>query len=514
MRPLRSAEIGRLNYNISGDTTAFQQKYCIIFGRPNQGVKSRWVLFLYPKTHIFTQEGDQMQNTKKIRCACYVRVSTEEQHLNGLSLPAQRKALLDYAEACNYTVVDIYADEGISARKSMKNRKGLLRLLEDVKQGKIDMILVTKLDRWFRNIKDYNITEEILQTHNCHWKTIFENYDSSTANGQMVINIMLSVNQAECDRTSERIKAVFDYKRSKGEVISGMAAPYGYTVIDNHIVKDRNVSHIVDDAFNCYFSCYSIRQVIKYIQEKYGDTAPTVYMIDKFFKNEKYAGKCKSNLNYCEPYISLEQFNRIQTVTQSKIKTKNGHTYIFSSLLKCPICGRSLSGFSKTVTTKSGVKNVYYRYRCCSKYDRHSSPCITESVVEDYMLQHVLSKLATEHARLQVRAEKSHTRTKTKDSLSQELDRLNIMFQKGRISEDFYDQEYARLEAELRQQDDSYLNTSIARYSELIGTFSGDWLELYHKLDNSHKNVFWKSTIKEIRFDKDTHKICGFDFLI
>lgn len=104
--------------------------------------------------------------SKPLRCAIYIRVSTEEQHLNGLSLPAQKKALTEYAESHNYTIVGFYADEGISARKPMKNRKGLMQLLEDVKKNKIDMILVTKLDRWFRNIKDYNITEEILQAHN------------------------------------------------------------------------------------------------------------------------------------------------------------------------------------------------------------------------------------------------------------------------------------------------------------------------------------------------------------
>ncbi|MFI3202655.1 MAG: recombinase family protein, partial [Eubacteriales bacterium] len=117
------------------------------------------------------------------RIAIYIRVSTEEQHLHGLSLQAQRKALEEYANQMNYTVIDYYADEGISARKPMKYRKELLRLLEDVKNHRIDMILVTKLDRWFRNIKDYNITEEILSAHNCYWKTIYENYDSSTANG-------------------------------------------------------------------------------------------------------------------------------------------------------------------------------------------------------------------------------------------------------------------------------------------------------------------------------------------
>lgn len=197
--------------------------------------------------------------SKVQRCAIYIRVSTEEQHLNGLSLPAQKQALTEYAEHNGYTIVGYYADEGISARKPMKHRKELLRLLKDVEQDKIDMILVTKLDRWFRNIKDYNITEEILQAHNCYWKTIFENYDSSTANGQMVINIMLSVNQAECDRTSERIKAVLDYKRSIGEVTSGMCACYGYKIVNNRLVKDDAVSDIVEDAFEPYHSSYSIR---------------------------------------------------------------------------------------------------------------------------------------------------------------------------------------------------------------------------------------------------------------
>lgn len=72
-----------------------------------------------------------------LRAAIYIRVSTEEQHLNGLSLPAQRLALEEYAEKNGFSVVGVYADEGISARKSMSYRKGLLKLLEDIKLGKV-----------------------------------------------------------------------------------------------------------------------------------------------------------------------------------------------------------------------------------------------------------------------------------------------------------------------------------------------------------------------------------------
>ena len=165
---------------------------------------------------------------KKIRCALYDRVSTDIQVKDGLSLDAQRAALVDHAQSHGYEIVDFYTDEGITARKNMQNRKELVRLLNDVKADKIDLILVTKLDRWFRNIKDYHNTQAILEAHNCNWKTIFEQYDTSTSNGRFAINIMLSVNENECDRDSERIREVFAYKRRKNEILSGSHASFGY----------------------------------------------------------------------------------------------------------------------------------------------------------------------------------------------------------------------------------------------------------------------------------------------
>ncbi len=453
--------------------------------------------------------------TKKIlRVAIYIRVSTEEQHLNGLSLFAQKEALLDYARKRDYVVVDIYADEGISARKSMKNRKELLRLLDDVKQNKIDMILVTKLDRWFRNIKDYNITEEILAAHNCYWKTIFENYDSSTANGQMVINIMLSVNQAECDRTSERIKAVFDYKRSIGEVTSGMCAPFGYAIKDNHIVKDESVEDIVTDAFNYYFTCFSIRKTDSYIKSKYQERYPSFNKIDRLFKNEKYAGIWKGDTNYCEPYITPEQFNIIRSVTQSKTYTGERYTYIFSSLIICPICGNKFSGRTKKTQLKNGSISVRYAYCCMNKQKRHTGAFISEKTVENYMIDNIFTQLQAEYIELLSSQKKSRSNSRSNTQLQSELDRLNKMYQKGRISETFYDAEYERIKLEIDALENIRSDSKLERYSGLIGTFSGNWLDMYRKLDNKHKQIFWKSSIKEIYVDKDSRKLCGFKFLI
>lgn len=88
-----------------------------------------------------------------MRAALYIRVSSEEQARHGLSLQEQRDALTRYAKANKMTVVDIYEDAGISARKPYKKRPALLRLLGDCKAGKVDTILFIKLDRWFRDRK-------------------------------------------------------------------------------------------------------------------------------------------------------------------------------------------------------------------------------------------------------------------------------------------------------------------------------------------------------------------------
>lgn len=393
-----------------------------------------------------------------LRAAIYIRVSTEEQYLNGLSLPAQKQALTDYAFANGYEIVGYYADEGISARKPMRVRKELQRLLKDVQEDKIDRILVTKLDRWFRNIKDYQITQEILEKHNCCWKTVFENYDSSTANGQMVINIMLSVNQAECDRTSERIKAVFDYKRANGELISRRMVPYGYIVVNGHPQKDPETSQIVDDAYDHYFRVYSVRSVARFLRAKYGGRAPSDSIIGRFFQNEKYAGRDGEDASFCEPYITDEQFLLIQ-------KTKSRHTYvssqrndyIFSSLLQCPVCLGNYTGFCKKYIRKNGGRSVYIRYRCAGKFSHSSGGTPSETYIEEYMTSKIYDVLAK---------------------------KCRIILKK-------------------RGQGDSRTHR----------VCPDRWLLVYQALDKKHRNAFWKSCIEKIYFDPETHHISGFRFL-
>ena len=119
-----------------------------------------------------------------IRCAIYDRVSTDIQVQQGLSLDTQKELLTEYANTHGYEIVDYYIDEGLTARKKLKNRRDFMRLLDDIRADKIDLVLVTKLDRWFRNVKDYHNVQAILEEHHCNWKTVLEDYDTSTAKNQ------------------------------------------------------------------------------------------------------------------------------------------------------------------------------------------------------------------------------------------------------------------------------------------------------------------------------------------
>lgn len=450
---------------------------------------------------------------KKIRCAIYDRVSTDEQALYGISLATQIEDLTKYAKEHGYEIVGYYSDEGITARKKLTNREGFQRLLNDVRQDKIDLILVTKLDRWFRNVRDYHNTQAVLEEHHCNWKTIYEDYDTSTADGQLKINIMLAVAQNESDRTSERIKVVFAYKKRRGEHITG-APSYGYIVRNKKRYKDPEREHIVDDIFAYYFKCFSKRKTVAYILNKYPDDKKlTEYKINRILQNEAYCGRYDGVSGYYPAYITEQQFEQIRNISASKTYAFTNGTYLFSGILKCPYCGNNMSGFIKKQKLKNGGESQYRRYRCAQKFLNHpSGACITEHIIESYMIEHLWPELQK-----CIYMAKQSSKLPKEDKIPQikeEMNRLNILFQKGRIAEDYYDKQYILLEKKLKAAQIELKTDIIESYKAIEKELCSNWVEIYNDLDLEHKKTFWKRIVKAIYIDKDTHKICGFSFLI
>lgn len=445
-----------------------------------------------------------MDNIK--RAALYIRVSTDEQAREGYSLEAQKENLIKYAKENNYAIVDIYADEGISARKSYKKRKEFMRLLDDVKAKKIDIILFIKLDRWFRNVAEYHKVQEILDQFNVAWKATTENYDTTTANGRLYLNIRLAVAQDEADRTSERIKFVFEKKIQDGEYLSGKLT-FGYKVENKHLVIDEEEAKVVRFVFETYLKLKSKRATVFATKREFQRDF-TYKTINHIFTNEKYIGKFRGNENYCDSIISKELFDAVQKQLKERrmrysysTSSKTNYNYIFSGIVRCNVCGACLTGnkFSKT-SKKTGEKNFFKYYRCPHYYlqkacsNNHN---ISEREIEKYLVENILQKLKDYKIEYQLKQKSKKTpNLDSRKNIENKIKRLQTLYVNELIELEEYKKQYSKLKDELSQFE--IIEEKEKDFTEIDNILSSDFESIYNQLTTLNKRIFWQSIIEKI----------------
>lgn len=442
-----------------------------------------------------------MNTASILRVALYIRVSTEEQAIHGYSLQAQEEELVRYAEAQGFKIIRIYRDEGNSARKPALKRPVMQELLEDVKAGLIDRILFIKLDRWFRNVREYHSVQAILDQYNVAWQATMEDYNTATADGRLKVNIMLSVAENESDRTSERIKFVFNSKVARGETFfSTHNSPIGYKpeMVDGvrKLVKDPENSHMVDEFFRIAIA-YNTAKAGQVMNEKY-DMPRSYTTWRDMMQNEIYTGTYKGVKNYCEPYITKEEFEYINNKNKVIRKAQNNRIYLFTGLINCPKCGRRMAG--KYIT--SGTKKEYMYYRCPHVLTKVCDyPIVSEEKIERYLLDNVRAELekfvlASEVKEQERKPAKKKTDT---DKLNERLRRLNVAYFAGNIE----DADYTAQANEIKQQiekakmeeADQDKPIDVEAIKALLET---DFEAIYETLDKEDKRRLWRSIIDEI----------------
>lgn len=162
------------------------------------------------------------------KAAMYIRVSTAEQADEGYSLAAQRSVLTTYAANNGYEVYRVYADEGISGR-SMRHREQLCMMLEDSKSRLFNAVLVWKVSRFARSIKDLSNMCDMLEKNDVHLISYSEAFDCSTAAGRLMLNMLGSISQWESDVISENVQLAMRERASRGERTCGEVL--GYDII-------------------------------------------------------------------------------------------------------------------------------------------------------------------------------------------------------------------------------------------------------------------------------------------
>ena len=456
----------------------------------------------------------ELNTDNLVRVALYIRVSGEEQKIKGLSLEAQQERLEAYAKERGWVIAGVYIDAAKTARKNIHKRAEFQRMIEAVKRDEVDVLLFCRLDRWFRSVADYYKVMEILEAHNCNWVTSDEEYNTSTANGRLYINVKLSIAQNEADIDGERIDVVFDSKIAHGTVVSG-SCPFGYQVsAEKRLEINQEQADIVQDAFNYYESTVSQRGTIKYIRERYGVNwcdATFRRMLHEKLYTGVYDRGGRSNDNFCPPIISQEQFDRVQSLLKRNARSSpSGRVYIFTSVLKCAECDHNLVG--RLASKRTGL----YYYRCNQHFQRgkcNHKKEVREDYVEEWLFAHLAEELERCKLGWEVKAAKRKKRALSgtdKAAIKHKLKKLKELYVNDLIDIEEYKKDYQIYQATLNQLSDP-VEEKPPDFSAAHALLQNNFRQIYETLTREEKRTLWRSAIKEIRIDSENN-ITGISF--
>lgn len=332
----------------------------------------------------------------------------------------------------NYTKTEEYWDDGFTGKNT--TRPSFQRLLNDIKDSKIDIILVYRVDRLCRNTKDFYSILDLLDSHNIQLKPISENFDLDSTTGRAMAVMYSIFAQFERECISERIKDNM-YELAKSGRWLGGPAPFGYKF--NKIVKDnKTLSYLVEDEvqsetvkllYNKFIKLGSLTKVRKYAYEN-SITGPQGNILDlsslsKILRNPLYAKSTpdiisflenknmnvigdadhvngfftygKNNISSIQPIATISNHNgiidgdtwlKVQNlllVNSTKFpREKTGKKSLLSGLLKCKLCGSNMRISYKKPNT-NGIQHSYYI--CGSKKTFGAKACSCSNLNANYV---------------------------------------------------------------------------------------------------------------------------------
>lgn len=462
------------------------------------------------------KEDWQCRNVLSVELvAAYVRVSTQEQKLHGISLDAQKAKLTEYAEKNNMKIVEWYIDEGVSGRKLIKNRPELQRMIQDAEKGLFTRIIMIKLDRFFRSVAEYH--ECMKRISPVVWSTTEEEYDLTTANGRMLVNMKLTIAEMEADMAGERIDIVNEYKVSTGQPLSG-SQPFGFKIATDEktgrkkIIRDPEEEEALRDVIQYYITHQSIKKALVFLHTKH-NVSMGYNSLKNLLSNTMLYGAYRDNPTYCEAYIDKETFDKIQEIKRRNVKENTAETraYIFSGLIKCPYCGNHLAG-NTTSELRNGARYYLKKYRCAGNRINHRcdfNKAVSENVIERLMLANIEKYL--EDAKIRAAEVTDSNSVKIPqhniDDIHAQIDRLNYSWQTGKIrTVEQYEKDYGELLEKLEKAEAEQGEVIVKDFSKVEAILQTGWKGIYNSLDDAYKRAFWRSFVQSIEINWTTEK--------
>ncbi|MBY6139326.1 recombinase family protein [Leisingera daeponensis] len=339
---------------------------------------------------------------RKLRCAIYTRKSSEEgleQEFN--SLHAQREACEAYIASQRsegwVLLRDHYDDGGISG--GTLDRPALHRLLQDIEDGLIDVVVVYKIDRLSRALTDFTKLVEVFDRTGVTFVSVTQSFNTTTSMGRLTLNILLSFAQFEREVTAERIRDKFAASRKKGIWMGGMT-PYGYRVENRKLVPDGEHVEHVRWIFERFIEIGSGTELAREVCKR-GIRTPKGNRIDKKFiyrllNNRTYIGEVayKGNVYPGEhdAIIDRTTWDKVHAILQESPRKRAARTRAETPApLKGLLYGPDGAAFSPSHTRKGARLYRYYVSQTVLKHGAGTCPIgrVPAGEIEAAVIEHL-----------------------------------------------------------------------------------------------------------------------------
>lgn len=334
--------------------------------------------------------------TSKKRCASYTRKSTEEgleQEYN--SLEAQADAAKSFIASQRHegwiALEDGYDDGGYSGGNM--DRPGLKRLLADIEAGRVDVVVVYKIDRLSRSLGDFARMVDCFDAHGVTFVSVTQQFNTTTSMGRLTLNILLSFAQFEREVTGERIRDKIAASKAKGMWMGGVP-PLGYDVRERKLIVNQKEAHLVRDIFSRYAEHGSASRLTRELEIEGHTTKSWVtqsgqlragrvieqHVLFAMLRNRLYLGemahKGQTYPGQHEAIVPKALWDAVQTLVdqrkQGPRQRDTDHPALLAGLLYAADGQRMLP----TYTTKKNGKR--YRYYVPYLYKRRSAAAVKD----------------------------------------------------------------------------------------------------------------------------------------
>jgi site-specific DNA recombinase len=318
---------------------------------------------------------------KKIRCAIYTRVSTDQgldQEFN--SLDAQREASEAYIKSQTHEgwccLKDAYDDGGFSG--GSLERPALQQLLEDVKARKLDVIVVYKVDRLTRSLADFAKLVELFDANGVSFVSVTQSFNTTSSMGRLTLNVLLSFAQFEREVTGERIRDKLAASKKKGMWMVGVI-PYGYKLENRKLLIDPREAEKVKLIFALYLELKSLPKLAVALadrgilsrQSSYGEGKTIggqpfrVGALSHLLSNRIYIGEVRHHKQHYpgehEAILDNATFDTVQDGLATRLNRKNGKSHSSQAPLRGLLFDSKGNRMIPSHSNKSGLRYCYYQ---------------------------------------------------------------------------------------------------------------------------------------------------------